>query len=106
MQMLMQHYCQLHKSKFYRNEKEVNGETRVWYSHKILDGSGFCVEKESEKPVVQQAIFPERTVSSSKYMFMCNAMNNATALASGGRIEVNQIGSFYKKILSELIQTA
>lgn len=101
------HYCQIHNSKFYKNEKHVNGEAKIWYSHKILDGQGFCVEKETPgmKPTVQQRIFTDQSVSTSKYMFMCNAMNNAVALASNGKIELDQIGSYYKRILSELTQT-
>ncbi|MCL5784410.1 MAG: hypothetical protein M1142_03595 [Patescibacteria group bacterium] len=106
--MQVVHYCQLHRSKFYRNEKQVNGDAKVWYSHKILDGQGFCVEKETSetKPAVGQSIFTDRIVSPSKYMFMCNAMNNAVALAAGGKIELDQIGSYYKRILTELTQTA
>lgn len=92
-----QHYCQMHNSKFYKNEKERDGELKVWYSHKILDGQGFCTEKETQesKPAAQQ---------SNLYMFMCNAMNNATALAASGKIALDQIGSYYKRILSELTQ--
>lgn len=106
--MLNLHYCQTHNSKFYRNEKQVNGEPKVWYSHKILDGQGFCTEKDTEstKSVTQQKVFSDHAVSPSKYMFMCNAMNNAVSLAAGGKIEINQIGPYYKRILSELVQTA
>lgn len=105
--MLGQHYCQLHNSKFYKNEKDRNGELKVWYSHKILDGQGFCTEKETQesKPAIQQKMFTDQSASPSRYMFMCNAMNNATALAASGKIALDQIGSYYKRILSELTQT-
>lgn len=102
-----QHYCQVHRSRYFKNEKERNGELKVWYSHKILDGQGFCTEKEVQrnKPAVQQRMFDTQVTSPSRYMFMCNAMNNAVALASNGKIGLDQIGSYYKRILSELTQT-
>ncbi len=102
------HYCDQHRSKFYRNEKpDKKGDLKVWYSHKIMDGSGFCVEK-AERSEPRQLLLPnEREIAISnpqQNMFVCNAMNNAIALACNGKIEVSQIGLYYKRILSELTQ--
>jgi hypothetical protein len=107
-----QHYCQEHKSRFYKNEKlDGTGQLKVWYSHKLKDGTGFCQEETQVKELAAQGkptqlAIPETTGvlkigSSVNGMFMCNAMNNAVSLASNGVISVDQIGSYYKRILAE-----
>lgn len=97
--MLMQdHYCDKHQSKFYKNERKTDdGLSRIWYSHKILGGNGFCVEK-TEQPETTSKERP------TNYMLMCNAMNNAVALAANGKIQINQIGDYFQKLYSELSQ--
>jgi hypothetical protein len=100
------HYCQEHQTKFFRNEKidSNNGQSNVWYSHKIKDGSGFCVEKGLEKyeqPALLE-IDAKPVSNTSKAMFACNAMNNAVNLAANGRIEVEEIGQEFKKLLTVL----
>ncbi len=96
--MLNQHFCEKHQTRYYKNEKvDPKGQLKVWYSHKLLNGTGFCVEQESD-------VEKTESVSSHK-MLMCNAMNNAIALASSGKIQIDQIGSYYKKIYSELTTT-
>jgi hypothetical protein len=98
------HYCDLHNSKFYKNErKDVNGEIKTWFSHKMLDGKGFCVEKvyDGARQMISQRSLTINGVQ-PKGMLACNAMNNAVSLAANGRIEIDQIESYYKKILTEL----
>lgn len=101
----LQHYCREHQTRFYRNEKVgPDGEMKVWYSHKKADGSGFCVEKDEQylmqirKPLEVE----EAKTAPANNIFACNAMNNAIALACNGKIEVNQIGAYYRKILTQL----
>lgn len=104
-----QHYCQDHQTRYFRNERtDMYGKMNVWYSHKMLDGKGFCVEKLNDQAIApSKAVFPVRTENpATKSMLMCNAMNNTIALASSGKIELNQIGAYYKRILSELTQTS
>jgi hypothetical protein len=120
-----QHYCKEHKSKFYKNEKlDGTGQLKVWYSHKLADGSGFCQEEDQIKnlasdgekmaqlsqnqngtgPVqltLTKATDMVRVTNSTNGMFMCNAMNNAVSLASNGVIPIDQIGSYYRRILAE-----
>ena len=119
-----QHYCQEHKSKFYKNEKlDGTGQLKVWYSHKLADGSGFCQEEDQIKSAAEtkqvkdsqpmqleltkgldklnMATDMVRLNSSTNGMFMCNAMNNAVSLASNGVIPIDQIGSYYRRILAE-----
>jgi hypothetical protein len=112
------HYCDEHNSKFYRNEKaDPSGVVNVWYSHKKADGSGFCVEKNSQisgkkgGTALQTRLFdgalqPSRLSDQSRGMYACNAMNNAVSLASNGVIGVDQIGQYFQKIYSELSKTA
>src|SRR3989344_5453490 len=93
--LVQQHFCEEHQIWFFRNErKDENGNLKVWYSHKKLDGTGFCVEKTNE--VVTSTVRARGNSATepapSRYMLMCNAMNNAVALASAGKIEVDQIG--------------
>ncbi len=100
-----QHYCQVHKTKFYKNEKvDFNGQMKTWYSHKKADGSGFCTEqiseKSSEKPV-QLQLRDDATTTYTR-MYACNAMNNAIALACSGKIQIDQIATQYRRILTEL----
>ncbi len=57
---MTEHYCNEHNCKFYRNEK--NG--RVWYSHKIKGGDGYCNEPkeetgEQESPSVETTPKPQ-----------------------------------------------
>lgn len=111
-----EHYCEDHNSKFYRNEKQdSNGLLSIWYSHKKADGSGFCVEKNSQSKgqkggtAVQTKLFDgvisgSALSSQTRGMYVCNAMNNAVNLASNGVIGVDQIGQYFKKIYSELNQ--
>lgn len=99
------HYCNEHQTKFFKNEKVApDGQPKVWYSHKKLDGTGFCVEKAAE--VTAQTVYPRRAEampnSSVSGMFSCNALNNAVALACEGKIEVSEIGKYYRNFLSEL----
>jgi hypothetical protein len=105
------HYCNEHDTKFYRNErKDYKGDLKVWYSHKMLDGQGFCTEKGlndlsgKEVQSVKQLTLVDDAPKATG-MLMCNAMNNAVALAANGKITTNEIGSYYKKILSELRST-
>lgn len=103
--MTGQHYCNDHKSRFYKNERtDMDGNHKVWYSHKMLDGKNFCVEKAESKTDNQLRI--PSVSAPSQGMFMCNAMNNAITLAANGVIQVDQIGDYYKKIYSELLKTA
>ena len=96
--MTKAHFCQEHQTRFYKNEKVgEDGQTDVWYSHKKADGSGFCNEKYQE---------PQEQTESVDSMLACNAMNNAVALASTGKIELDQIGEFYKKLYSEMTVSA
>lgn len=93
----MEHYCQKHSTKYFKNEK--NGQH--WYSHRTDDPAfpkGYCneyVEKESSSA-------PKPNVSNNDSFYTCNAMNNAVALACAGKIEVSQISAYYKKILRQL----
>lgn len=98
------HYCDEHQTKFYKNEKvdPVTGETKVWYSHKKADGTGFCSEKENGKVEQLSLTLPEKSQNQLQSIFACNAMNNAVALAANGKIGLDQIGVQYKKLLSEL----
>jgi hypothetical protein len=108
---LNQHYCKEHDTKFYRNErKDYKGDLRVWYSHKMLDGQGFCTEQKSRDDVSKTDIQPKQLrlvddAPKTNGMLMCNAMNNAVSLAASGKITTDQIGSYYKRILSELVST-
>lgn len=107
--MQEEHFCQKHQTKFYRNERvDATGQRKVWYSHKLLDGKGFCVEKVERAEVVHHDIQPRRKNNETGVheMFACNAMNNAIALASSGKIELNQIGDYFNKIYDELIKTS
>lgn len=100
------HYCREHQTKFYRNEKtDANGQLKIWYSHKMLDGNGFCAEKNTDQAQLSSQRLREHESSPSQYMLMCNAMNNAVALASSGKISVDQVGSYYQRILAELTKT-
>src|SRR5438105_2584116 len=106
--MVQGHFCEQHQSKYYKNEKaDKLGQMKIWYSHKMLDGQGFCVEKEigSSEQSSQLKLPHDITPGSSQGMLMCNAMNNAVALASSGRIQVDQIGAYYQRILSELMRS-
>jgi hypothetical protein len=104
---MQQHYCTEHKSKYYKNEKvAADGQIKVWYSHKKSDGSGFCLEdRKVDQPML---ITDESPTQGSGYhkMFACNAMNNAVALAASGKITVDQIGSYYKRIFIELASSS
>jgi hypothetical protein len=124
--MNSQHYCKEHKSKFYKNEKlDGTGKLKVWYSHKLSDGSGFCQEEDQvsglsqnqnsgQQDVQQQTLGLEiskrsdvlKLNNSANGMFMCNAMNNAVSLASNGVIPIDQIGSYYRRILAEFYTSA
>jgi hypothetical protein len=104
---MQQHYCEKHQTKFYRNERtDATGQLKVWYSHKMLDGAGFCVEQ-NDKATAHE-ITPrskgslKADTNSYNTIFACNAMNNAIALANSGKIELNQIESYFKKILTGL----
>lgn len=99
------HFCVEHNTRFYKNEKvDPMGQTRIWYSHKKLDGSGFCVETNAISTVSSKGIreIPNTSVNG---MFICNAMNNAVVLACNNKIQVDQIGVYFKRILSELNRT-
>ena len=114
------HYCQSHQSRFFKNEKlDKNGELSIWYSHKLVDGSGFCTEKENQSS--QIAVQPKLSRSDkvslfdgvvlnqsnpNRGMYICNAMNNAVNLASNGAIGVDQINQYFQKILGELSKAA
>ncbi len=106
----MEHYCPVHRSRYYKNEKvEPTGQLSIWYSHKKADGSGFCVEQNSEQKLPAQQSNGRLTLrevsdSATQKMFACNAMNNAIALACNGKISLEQIEPQYKKILSALGQ--
>jgi hypothetical protein len=106
---LNNHYCVEHRTKFYKNEKvdPVTGETKVWYSHKKQDGTGFCSEKENQVTESKQLSLdlPQKSSNQMQTIFACNAMNNAVALAANGKISLNQIGEQYKRLLSELSAT-
>lgn len=115
MQQILEHYCQQHRSKFFRNEKmNDGGQLDVWYSHKKADGTGFCVEKNTEtyaNNVTPQRVNNENSLVSRyddsangrlKNIFVCNAMNNAVTLATSGKIEISEIDKYFKKIYSEL----
>lgn len=97
------HFCTEHRTKFYENKKQdpVTGELKVWFSHKRQDGTGFCTEKAAAQPK-QLEIPTLHSVPSNNItgMYACNAMNNAVALASSGKIEIGQIDSYFRKILS------
>lgn len=98
--MVNTHYCQEHQTKFFRNEKANDkGQLDVWYSHKKADGSGFCTEPKNLS-ILEDTKPQEQSNLSS--MFACNAMNNAVALASAGKIDMQKIGETYKKLLDEL----
>jgi hypothetical protein len=100
MNQILEHYCQEHRSKFFRNEKVLeDGKVDVWYSHKKSDGSGFCTEKAAVE-VYANDITPSR--SKENGIFVCNAMNNAVELATSGKIQVSEIDKYFKKIYSEL----
>ena len=107
-----QHYCQSHQSRFFKNEKlDKNGELSVWYSHKLVDGSGFCTEKETQSSqiAVQPKLFDGvilNQTNPNRGMYICNAMNNAVNLASNGAIGVDQISQYFQKILGELSKAA
>lgn len=113
-----EHYCEEHNSKFYRNQREdAKGILSIWYSHKKTDGTGFCVEKNTDQKgqkggtAIQTKLFDGSLVgpalsSQTRGMYACNAMNNAVNLASNGVIGVDQIGQYFKKIYSELNQLA
>jgi hypothetical protein len=89
--MVKAHFCNEHQVRFFKNEKvDEKGQTDIWYSHKKADGTGFCQEKYAD------------SVESVDPMLACNAMNNAVALANAGKIELDSIGDFYKKLYSEL----
>ncbi len=111
--MVTAHYCDTHKSKYYRNEKvDSNGRLSVWYSHKLANGGGFCTEKVEDQEVLTQQMIPfskelsnASKDSNSQRMLMCNAMNNAVALAANDKIKLDQIGQYYQRILSEFNQT-
>ena len=45
-----EHFCHEHNCKFYRNEKEG----KVWYSHKIKNGTGYCNEPKEETTDAQR----------------------------------------------------
>jgi hypothetical protein len=113
--MLQGHYCEMHNTKFYRNEKVKDGKLDVWYSHKKADGSGFCTEPVQQKlSGVDGANTAMVTMQSRKltdyspanWMYVCNAMNNAVNLASNGVIGVGEIGNYFNRILSELQKVA
>jgi hypothetical protein len=102
------HYCKEHNIRFFKNEKvDQNGSNSIWYSHKKNDGTGFCVEKDGKVSSIEtttknyDGVVVKQT-SSYHSMYTCNAMNNAVNLACNGAIEVNQIGKYFKKILTEL----
>lgn len=101
-----QHYCQVHKTKFYQNQKvDVDGTVKTWYSHKKADGSGFCTEQiQDSQPqkAVQLRLRDDVMSPSYQKMYACNAMNNAVALACNGKIQVDQIEAQYRRILTEL----
>jgi hypothetical protein len=113
--MVQGHFCEQHQSKYYKNEKaDKMGQMSIWYSHKMIDGQGFCVEKNTENKesllpfgAKQSVIKPAQDTNpaSSQGMLMCNAMNNAVSLAANGRIQVDQIGAYYQRILSELMRS-
>ena len=57
---MTEHYCEEHQCKFYRNEKDG----KVWYSHKIKGGEGYCnepKEKQQEPEPKEATIKPEPT---------------------------------------------
>lgn len=106
------HFCKTHNTKYYKNEKtRDDGQVDIWYSHKKMDGSGFCVEPKQQSLVdtrsANTAVVTMRNTRVSDYspangMYVCNAMNNAVNLASNGVIGVNEIGNYFKRILTEL----
>ncbi len=83
---------------------DPTGQLSIWYSHKKADDSGFCVEQSPQlqrtQPVQLKAV--DEWNGTSQKMYACNAMNNAVALACNGKIPVEQIGSHFKKILTDL----
>lgn len=104
--MITAHYCPEHQSKFFRNEKTADdGHLKVWYSHKKMDGTGFCVEKDNvaQQTTLLQPVSQES--NSGQKMLMCNAMNNAVQLAVNSKISVDQIGTYYHKILGAMNRT-
>lgn len=115
--MLQGHYCETHRTKFYRNEKvKPDGKIDVWYSHKKADGTGFCTEmvqqtlnglQDNQNTAVVTMQNKRLTdYSPANGMYVCNAMNNAVNLASNGVIGVNEIGNYFNRILSELQKVA
>ena len=113
--MLQGHYCEIHNTKFYRNEKINHGKLDIWYSHKKMDGTGFCTEpvqqKLTELDYQNTAMVTMQSKKLTDYspangMYVCNAMNNAVNLASNGVIGVGEIGNYFNRILSELQKVA
>ena len=110
-----QHYCTDHQSKFFKNERtDKLGQSKIWYSHKIKNGVGFCLEKVEQTkqdflPTTLKELSAQRNdqkFPAAPYgAYACNAMNNAVALACNGKIELDQIGKYYSKILSEFMKT-
>jgi hypothetical protein len=117
--MLQGHFCETHNTKYYRNEKvKPDGKIDVWYSHKKLDGNGFCTEafqqalnglqddKNTAMVTLQSRKLTDYSPNQANGMYVCNAMNNAVNLASNGVIGVNEIGNYFNRILSELQKVA
>lgn len=118
--LLNGHFCSIHSTKYYKNEKaKADGTIDTWYSHKKMDGSGFCVEPAQKSLIGLQddqktamVTIPSRKMSdyspssSTNGMYVCNAMNNAVNLASNGVIGVNEIGNYFNRILAELQKVA
>ncbi len=48
---MAEHFCLIHNCKFYKNEKEG----KVWYSHKIKDGLGYCNEPKAVETATPQS---------------------------------------------------
>lgn len=95
----MEHYCQEHQCKFYRNEK--NG--KVWYSHKIKDG-GYCNEPQINEEVAKaykEAIHPQEAPQSksepvkqeSDTRLRSMAISYAKDLVVAGKISLTQMNA-------------
>lgn len=100
------HYCDLHQTNFYRNEK--NG--KVWYSHKTDDPAfatfkGYHNEPKAEtngNTALPQGVTKGFPVKNNDSFFTCNALNNTVQLIVGGKVELKDLEPTYKRLLKVL----
>lgn len=97
--------CPEHKKPF--SDKGPNSKGNYW--HVInYDKQEYCNKTPEEYAAIPDEEAPKQTVSEERVpveesspngMLMCNAMNNAIQLVCASKIEVTEIGQYYKKIL-------